>query len=204
MDFKEFPKLSRFSRDIIISEKLDGTNASIYIQNITLEENIEDPFIIASNDNYTIRAGSRTQWITPQNDNYSFANWVKQNAEQLFRLGEGHHFGEWWGGGIQRGYGLQKGEKRFSLFNTTRWKIDSYDEKGFEAPPKCCYIVPVLYVGPMDSSKIEEVLQQLIEHGSYAVDNFKNPEGIVIFHTAANIAFKKTCIKDELHKSQIK
>ena len=31
----------------------------------------------------------------------------------------GRHFGEWWGSGIQRGYGLD--EKTFSLFNAYRW-----------------------------------------------------------------------------------
>lgn len=53
MKFKEFPKLSRFSRDIIISEKLDGTNSSICILNKELEEDLSDFTIIAQNDLYT-------------------------------------------------------------------------------------------------------------------------------------------------------
>ncbi len=204
MEFKEFPKLSRFSRDIVITEKIDGTNAQIFIQKTILEENKGINTIILDDGEYTIRAGSRTKWITPDNDNYGFANWVKDHAKELIKgLGEGSHFGEWWGSGIQRGYGLQKGEKRFSLFNTSRWKIDSFEEKGFENPPKCCHIVPILYSGELDTQKIQEVLNDLIEHGSYAADGFKNPEGIVIFHTAANVMFKKTCIKDDKHKSEI-
>lgn len=203
LKFKEFPKLPRLSRAMVITEKLDGTNSSIFIQAKVLEEEENDPSIVAQNESYTMRAGSRTRWITPKDDNYGFANWVKSNSEELFKLGEGHHFGEWWGSGIQRGYGLQKGDKRFSLFNTTRWRINSFEEKGFEAPPKCCHVVPELYSGPFDTTKIQEVLNELIEHGSYAVDNFKNPEGIVIFHVAANLAFKKTCLKDETPKSLI-
>ncbi len=31
MEFKEFPKIARLTRDCIITEKIDGTNASIYI-----------------------------------------------------------------------------------------------------------------------------------------------------------------------------
>ncbi len=61
--------------------------------------------------------GSRTRWITAQDDNHGFARWVEGNKQELLKLGAGRHFGEWWGSGIQRGYGLQKGEKRFSLFN---------------------------------------------------------------------------------------
>lgn len=125
------------------------------------------------------------------------------NCLELVNLGEGTHFGEWWGSGIQRGYGLQKGEKRFSLFNTTRWMIVPFEEKGFQIPPKCCSVVPVLYQGVFDTELIDDTLMRLKETGSVAAPGFPRPEGIVIFHTAANIAFKKTCEKDELHKSQI-
>jgi hypothetical protein len=41
----------------------------------------------------------------------------------------------------------------------------------------------------------------LRKFGSYAAPGFMNPEGIVCFHTAANIGFKKTIQKDELPKS---
>jgi hypothetical protein len=74
-------------------------------------------------------AGSRSQYITPERDNHGFARWVQDDADELWALGEGRHFGEWWGSGIQRGYGLQKGEKRFSLFNVARWADDRDREK---------------------------------------------------------------------------
>ena len=94
MEFTEFPKIARLSRECTITEKIDGTNGSIYIG-----ENGE--FLI----------GSRTQWITPERDNHGFARWCMEHKEELFKLGIGHHFGEWWGSGIQRGYGLT--EKRW-------------------------------------------------------------------------------------------
>ena len=102
-EFAGFPKMARLSRDIVITEKIDGTNAQIYI---TKEGEI--------------RAGSRNRWITPADDNFGFAQWVESNRDQLLELGPGRHFGEWWGSGIQRGYGMEKGEKKFSLFNAVR------------------------------------------------------------------------------------
>ncbi len=39
------------------------------------------------------------------------------------------YFGEWWGSGVQRGYGLQKGDKRFSLFNVSRWALHGTQPK---------------------------------------------------------------------------
>lgn len=175
IDFIPFPKISRLSRDIIITEKIDGTNAQIYIT-----EN-------------EVLAGSRTKWITPEQDNYGFAKWVESNEEALrTELGIGQHFGEWWGGKIQRGYGLS--EKRFSLFNTSRWK---------DVPLTLCSVVPVLYEGPFDTDTISTVLISLDNGGSVAAPGFKPAEGIVIFHTASQTMFKKTILNDEKHKGEI-
>jgi hypothetical protein len=106
LEFSEFPKMARLSREVIITEKIDGTNAQILI----------------TKDNRLL-TGSRTRWITPNDDNYGFAKWVEENREEVLKLGIGRHFGEWWGSGIQRGYNLPKGEKRFSLFNVSRWAL---------------------------------------------------------------------------------
>lgn len=197
MEFREFPKIGRLSREAIITEKIDGTNASIFIQRGSLEKIPGDKNIIASKDGYTMRVGSRTRWITPNDDNFGFAKWVVENSEELFKLGEGHHFGEWWGSGIQRGYNLPKGEKRFSLFNTFRWTDD-------EIRPKCCYVVPILYQGIFDTFMAEEAIEQLRREGSKASPGFMKPEGIVYFHTASNVGFKKTLDKDEIPKSLVK
>lgn len=66
--FREFPKMPRLTREMIITEKIDGTNASIFIQHIDLEEVAvaDSPEIIARKDGYTMRIGSRTKWITPK------------------------------------------------------------------------------------------------------------------------------------------
>lgn len=194
VEFVEFPKISRLSRDMIVTEKIDGTNGTIYIGEDGLE------FLV----------GSRTRWITPDCDNHGFARWAYDNHDDLLKLGPGWHRGEWWGSGIQRGYGLPKGEKRFSLFNTIRWcwhdeepeRIETQDpriEKYQERLPKCCGLVPVLYKGIFNTWRIEELLAWLEKNGSYAAPGYLKPEGIVVFHIAGNVGFKKT-IGNDGHK----
>lgn len=175
--FKPWPKIPRWSRDIVITEKIDGTNASIYIDE-------QGRFL----------AGSRTRWLTLESDNFGFCKWAHDNKDELMKLGVGTHFGEWWGVGIQRGYGLS--ERRFSLFNTSKWMNDS-------VRPKCCDVVPVLYRGAMDFNTVDTVLEFLRENGSVAAHGAK-PEGIVIFHTASNHLYKKTIENDEQGKEQCK
>ncbi len=195
IEFIEFPKIARLSRDCIITEKIDGTNAQICIT--------EDGQFLA---------GSRTRWITPDQDNYGFARWAMGNKSELMKLGVGRHFGEWWGNGCQRGYGLPKGEKRFSLFNVSRWCLagntpqripmdDPRIEKYQDVLPECCHLVPVLYRGMFETRACENALTMLRENGSYASKGFLNPEGIVCFHIAGNFGFKKTIEKDESPKS---
>lgn len=83
-EFKPFPKLARLSREVIITEKIDGTNASIFI---TDTPDFRDPMMIGiSTDNSKllgIYAGSRTRWITPKSDNHGFAAWVEENQRSL-------------------------------------------------------------------------------------------------------------------------
>lgn len=212
MEFQEFPKMARLTREVVVTEKIDGTNAQIYLVNPEGLNPLDVARIaIAANAalGLVMCAGSRTQWITPERDNFGFAAWVKANADQLWALGAGRHFGEWWGSGIQRGYGLQKGEKRFSLFNTSRWVDTSPDaERGGplgekqEFAPACCRVVPVLYRGLFHEVKAEHMLDRLRAHGSFASPGFLQPEGVVIYHTASGTFFKKTIEKDDQPKSQ--
>lgn len=184
MEFKPFDKIARLRRGCFITEKIDGTNAQIYI---------------TDDGNFLI--GSRNRWITPDDDNIGFAGWAVQNKEELLKLGPGQHFGEWWGAGIQRRYGLT--EKRFSLFNSYRWEeaylamLKGYDNNF----PKCCHVVPTLYKGPFDTSAIDLVLKHLKEEGSRAAPGFMDPEGIIIYHEAGRCYFKQTIEKDEEPKS---
>jgi hypothetical protein len=172
-EFKEFPKIARLNRDIIVTEKIDGTNGLIYID----EEN-------------NIFAGSRTRWLDDHNDNFGFYHWVIENKEDLLQLGKGFHYGEWMGKGIQRGYGLL--QKRFYLFNT------KYNDDTIR--PKCCYVVPILYQGIFDTTVINYNLKQLEAIGSFAIPGYMNPEGIVVYHKAANMGFKVTIKNDEKPK----
>jgi hypothetical protein len=61
--------------------------------------------------------------------------------------------------------------------------------------------VPELYRGKFDTSRIDDVLENLKAHGSYASTGFMKPEGIVVFHVSGNVGFKKTIEKDEIPKS---
>lgn len=172
MEFRPFQKIPRLSRECTISEKIDGTNASVYI-----------------GEDGTFLTGSRTRWITPENDNYGFARWARENKDELLLLGPGHHFGEWWGAGVQRRYGLT--EKRFSLLNTHRWS----DAAGVR--PACCHVVPVLYQGPFTTFYVTEALMRLEKEGSAAAPGFMDPEGVVVYHEASGALFKKTIKGDE-------
>ena len=187
MEFQGFPKMPRISRDVVITEKIDGTNAQVAIVEL---EGVSVPGALFEQDGLALFAGSRTRWITPEQDNAGFARWCRDNAQELMGLGPGRHFGEWWGQGIQRGYGLK--EKRFSLFNVARWA----DER-----PACCHIVPVLYQGIFDTRMVDFTIDALAQSGSMAAPGFLRPEGIVIFHTAGNFGMKKTIEKDGQPKS---
>lgn len=173
-DFQDFPKMARWSRDILVTEKIDGTNAQVFIG--------EDGEFLT---------GSRTRWITPVDDNYGFAVWAQHNKTELMKLGPGRHFGEWRGRGVQRNYAMT--ERVFSLFNAARWTS--------EALPACCRAVPILYQGPMFPGVMEKYIRALEQEGSKAAPGFMSPEGIVMFHVAGNVGFKKTIHKDEAPKS---
>lgn len=175
-DFIEFQKIARLSRECTITEKIDGTNGCIFIQD-------DGSFLI----------GSRTRWITPADDNFGFAKWVIENMDDLAKLGPGRHFGEWWGAGIQRRY--EQPYKRFSLFNTHKWADDAIR-------PKCCGVVPVLYQGLFTTEAVGTVMERLETLGSVAAPGFMNPEGVIVYHHAAKQYFKKTLHKDDEWKGK--
>lgn len=69
-EFTEFPKIARYSRECLVTEKIDGTNGCIFIGE-------DGEFLI----------GSRSQWITPERDNHGFARWAMENKDELMKLG---------------------------------------------------------------------------------------------------------------------
>ena len=198
--FEAFPKIPRYRREVAITEKIDGTNAAIRIRAMSDLPETGSPLPIAVYSYVDVHgtdlgmhgiwAQSRSQFITPEKDNYGFAGWVRRNAEELIKLGPGTHFGEWWGNGIQRGYGLK--EKRFSLFNVARW------QPGQQTPPACCHVVPLLtYCTP---DHIQDVLDMLIAHGSVAAPGYMKPEGVIIFHTQSRQLYKILLENDDIPK----
>lgn len=201
VEFRGWPKIARLNRDIVISEKIDGTNAAILI--VEAEEypaSMLTETVIHDGVVYDIYAQSRTRFINPDMDNHGFATWVASNAQTLVEdLGPGRHFGEWWGSSINRGYGLPKGEKRFSLFNTSKWDHDDFKTQGMG-------VVPVLYDGPFSERAIQDELDVLKMLGSTAAlregVDFNKPEGIIVFHVAANTCFKVTIENDAQPKGQ--
>ena len=173
--FEKFPSIKRLKRNCVITEKLDGTNAQINF-------NVDGDII----------CGSRNRQIVLGDDNYGFAHWAYSYQDLLFEvLGEGRHYGEWWGSGIQRRY--EKEEKTFSLFNSGRWH-----SKDLVKVPQLD-VVPVLYAGEFSTEIVNETMNKL-RSSSVAAPGFTNPEGIVIYHSQINQMFKVTFEYDEKGK----
>lgn len=222
-EFRAFPKIPRLSSPYIITEKLDGSNATVVIEEYpwTSAQPLTGPELVAQVDTFpsgrfNLYAQSRNRFITPQADNFGFAAWVRENAEELVRtLGAGYHVGEWWGSGIQRGYGLSKGDRRFSLFNVTRHNpLESMAdlEAHFVAPPAGreplfldlpeLSTVPVISAVDGDRSlramshMVDQALAELSLEGSFATE-FARPEGIVLFHMRSQQVFKAFVNEEE-------
>lgn len=183
LEFEKFPAIKRLKRKCVITEKIDGTNAQI-----------------AFNEEGHILCGSRNRIITPDDDNYGFARWAYEHQVELFQLlGKGRHYGEWWGSGIQRRYGLTNGDKRFSLFNVARWTQDDPEKlKAIDG----LGVVPVLYEGDFSTDVVDLVMERLLAEGSQAAIGFDNPEGVVVFHSQLREMFKVTYEYDATGKPE--
>lgn len=191
----EFEKIARLNREVIVTEKIDGTCTQVNIrwaEGSEYEEGYDTRIGVGGLSAY-IRAGSRNRWVLylGSDDHYGFGRWVHANAHGLAILGLGTHFGEWWGQGIERKYGLA--EKRWSLFNVARWYSRTI--------PACCRVVPLLRRG-IGFGVVYEAIDELKEFGSFAAPGFMKPEGVVAYHTHGGHLFKMTIEKDEEHKFQ--
>ena len=200
--FEGFPKIPRLRRDCTITEKIDGTNAQVFIRlpdpvlpNWGFEIGIDTQIVIDGSP-AIIRAGSRNRWLGQggKQDNLGFGMWVTDHAHALASLGLGQHFGEWYGQGIQRGYGLD--HKRFALFNTARWG------KHNPNTPACCEVVPVLHTHAFGDFAVDSVLDHLRSVGSHAALGFASPEGIVVYMHASKTLHKVLLENDEVAKGQ--
>jgi hypothetical protein len=156
IEFKAWPKIPRATGEkVTITEKIDGTNACIVIQ-----------------DGAITGVQSRKRFITPEDDNYGFAAWVAENEQELLKLEDGYHYGEWAGLGIQKNpHNLAS--KKFFLFNTFRWNDQNPNK------PQCCEVVPILYQGVLADDDIDRVLFKLKE---ISVQEGYVAEGIIVYY----------------------
>lgn len=155
MEFQAWPKIPRLVNEKYhFTEKIDGTNACIHIQD------------------GEIGCQSRSRVITPEDDNYGFARWVRDNKSELLKLVPGRYFGEWWGQGIQRGYGMDR--KVFSLF---------YYPYEFETDV-------VRRVPKIEAANAEEAVAILKEQGSLAAPGWNRPEGVIQYNELSKSYYK--------------
>ena len=171
---------------MVITEKIDGTNACVVVS-----------------EDGEVGAQSRNRLITPENDNYGFAKWVWKNADTLREiLGPGHHYGEWWGSGIQRGYGRTNGDKTFSLFNTGRWADELWRCENEGIKVDGLDVVPLLHEGQLDTAKIAEVAESLRFYGSrlVAAEPGFAAEGVIVYIPRLDKVFKVLLENDSIPK----
>ena len=205
MEFNKFPKIKRLHKDVVVTEKIDGTNATIFVSRHKVDGSIGDftaealkhYILIRDGDEWVmIKAGSRNRWLSKDSDNFGFFDWVESNKKILMNLRPGWHRGEWFGLGIQHGYGLD--EKRFALFNPLEFSHKYYDygENRETLDPKLLRLnslvktVPIIEIGPI-SVVVPKALHLLESEGSVMVPGQK-AEGIIIYHPEAKVYFKET------------
>lgn len=158
-EFKKWQKTKRFTDTIMtVTQKLDGTNSQIFFKK--------------SGKKLIVRAGSRNKWLdtNKKRDNFGFGAFVQENKDVLFEiLGEGRHFGEWCGKGIQTGEGLDT--RRLYMFDSM---LDIPNEHR-----DIISTVPLVYKGEFSQAYLIRILQTLKDKGSF-LNGFKDPEGIII------------------------
>lgn len=186
IEFKAWPKTTRLFRPVIVTEKIDGTNACVIF---------EKPYGYDTDSEYVFAAQSRNRLITPDSDNAGFAAWVYENHGKLFELlGYGRHYGEWWGRKVGRKYDMD--HKVFSIFNGDHWHKMNGDEKSIAVGDAFVSRVPVLGRFDMNTNDINSVAAELLLYGSIAAaefgKEFMNPEGICVFDPLTGIVKKFT------------
>ena len=180
MTFKAWGKIPRFeNEEYCFREKIDGTNGCVLV----LDQDHEllqgalfaEPIEQIGRD--YIWAQSRTRFVHPGDDNFGFAGWVREHAAELVKLGQGYHYGEWWGRGIQRGY--EQTDRHFSLFYY----------------PTALPTDVVRHVPTIKAGSLAEARQVLIDGGSLAQPGFMQPEGVVMYASAAKVYYKSIISK---------
>jgi len=163
VEFKPWPKIPRDKGNTVtITEKIDGTNACVIVR-----------------DGEVVGMQSRNRLIKPGDDNMGFAFWVHENRDALATLGDGYHYGEWAGPGIQKNPHMLE-EKAFFLFNTFR---------PVETLPEGVKQVPVLYRGPYSKDVLQQCMLDLWESAAAAG---YIPEGVIVYYHDTRTFMKDT------------
>lgn len=208
-EFEAWPKTPRLSKPIVVTEKIDGTNAAVVVRPLGVGQppaqshEVVVPFEYddESVGDVAVYGQSRKRIVFPGQDNAGFAAWVHANAQELAQaFGPGRHFGEWWGNGIQRGYGVEG--KFFSPFNVSRWDRRAINDTGL-------YQVgvrptPVLgHWGTFESAFIDQCVDLLILRGSQldGVVDGTPAEGVIVYHSASGQLYKRLIEGDNVPKS---
>lgn len=213
-EFRNYGKIPRWGKELVwISEKIDGSNSCVVVEDYTGVADISDEeratilgFTVTDAGVFGVRAQSRSRFILPGKgkDNFGFAAYTQDNAVALVKtLGVGYHYGEWYGSGIQSGYGLLNGERHFALFPTARHTMWSDDYEKYTAVPGL-EIAPELYEGPFgEGNCIEDCLNLLRENGSFAQSarGFARPEGVVVQFKLSGARYKAFVNDDGVPKS---
>lgn len=174
IEFKAYPKTQRFfNESITISEKIDGTNGVLYVDHASR----------------TVLAGSRSRWLVDDGtrswDNHGFGTWVKENEEKLLNLPEGFHYGEWYGRGINRNYGLK--DRRFMLFNLERY-VNLFNELDLPTALEPETVIAFLTGDEDLHDQLKCIRESLQENGSLHVPGFMKTEGIILrFRLSAKV-----------------
>lgn len=187
-EFIAWPEIKQYKNGIhcIVTEKVHGSNAQVLV--------IIDESVVVNEDfspEPIVKAGSRTRWLSPgkETDNYGFAQWVEdRKAEIVEKLGPGRHYAEFYGSGINHGYGLK--EKRLALFNTRTFPPERPRPEGVD-------VVPVLYSGPFSPEAVQQIMLELKANGSRLVPGNLSPEGIVIHFPAFGHSMKMVFAPEE-------
>lgn len=169
--FKPFPKITRYTRPRLghITEKMDGTNACVIVEG--------GQVVGAQSRNRLLTSLSHNSFGEPffqdHGENHGFAHWVKTNKDKLALLGDGYHYGEWCGPGIN-GNRHNLTEKVFYHFNPFRYRDTDFKE--YEAGIS---FVRVLFEGEIT----DEVVKRTAEaHWDSIHDVFYKPEGVMIYY----------------------
>lgn len=206
LTFEAWPKIPRWANETVtVTEKIDGTNAALIIlpydpdHDPLIDDGYARLYVHVTGDPHTFAVQSRKRFIKPgkDTDNAGFAAYAFEHAPQFIELlGYGKHYGEWWGRGIQRGYGLN--EKRFSLFRPWRYEHLALTD---EVPG--LGVVPTLYSGGAEGLLTTSIILATLEQeGSKAAPGFMRPEGIIIQSQLTQSTYKAFTWDDGRPKSE--